>query len=183
MRRHRYRALLLLSCVSVMTPAYAQAPDAFRQEMETLRQQFLTTTHAYEQRLKELSDRLEQLEGTRPPLGPTPAPIAPPAASPGPSLADLATPRQPFALASPGRGLLFDIGVSGDFVADVTPASRERQRDGTFAGRENRFFTREVTLGVFGRVDPYASAVVRISAGEQPAANGGVRLDAANLPL
>ena len=180
MRRH---LSLFVLCVSVITPAHAQAPDALRHEMEMLRQQFLTTTQAYEQRLKELSARLEQLEGARPPLGPPPAPIAPPAASTGPSLAGLATPRQPFTLASPGRGLLFDIGVSGDFVADVTSASRERQRDGTFAGRENRFFVREVTLGVFGRVDPYASAVVRISAGEEPTREVGVRLDEANLSL
>ena len=51
----------------------------------------------------------------------------------------------------------------------VQLSNRERRRDGTFAGRENRFFPREIELGLFGRVDPYASAVVRFSAGEGPA--------------
>lgn len=99
------------------------------------------------------------------------------------------TPRQPFALSQPGRTLLFDIGVSGDFVADFTSRNRERRRDGTFAGRENRFFPREVELGLFGRVDPYASAVVRLSAGEEPAGlepsdrSLTVEVDEANLTL
>ena len=56
--------------------------------------------------------------------------------------------------------------VSGDFVTDFTSPTRERRHDGTFAGRENRVFPREVQVGFFGRVDPYASALVRISAGE-----------------
>jgi hypothetical protein len=47
-------------------------------------------------------------------------------ASEGPTLKELLTPRQPFALSTPGRTLLFDIGVSGDFVADLTSARAER---------------------------------------------------------
>jgi hypothetical protein len=106
-----------------------------------------------------------------------------------PTLGELLTPRQPFALAQPGRTLLFDIGVSGDFVTDFTSRTRERRRDGTFAGRENRIFPREVELGLFGRVDPYASAVVRLSAGEEPAGlepsdrSLSVEVDEANLTL
>jgi hypothetical protein len=106
-----------------------------------------------------------------------------------PTLGEMLTPRQPFALAQPGRALLFDIGVSGDFVGNATSVTRERRRDGTFAGRENRFFPREVELGLFGRVDPYASAVVRLSAGEEPAGlepsdrSLTVSLDEANLTL
>jgi hypothetical protein len=98
-------------------------------------------------------------------------------------------PRQPFALAQPGRTRLFDIGVSGDLVADFTSRSRERRRDGTFAGRENRLFPREIELGLFGRVDPYASAVVRLSAGEEAAGlepsdrSVNVSVDEANLTL
>jgi hypothetical protein len=125
------------------------------------------------------------------PAGAPPAPGAPPAVaatakSDGPSLAEVVTPRQPFALSAPGRVLLFDLGVSGDFVTDFTSPTRERRQDGTFAGRENRLFPREIEVGFFGRVDPYASAVVRISAGEEVEAGArdvSVRLDEANVTL
>ena len=193
-RTHRSMTLLLLlSCGSLTAPAHAQDADALRREIETLRSQLTTLTHSYEQRLKALSERVEQLEGGRPST-PSPAAasapaVAAPTAGEGPTLIEMARPRQPFGLAQPGRVLLFDIGVSGDFVADGTSATRERRRDGTFAGRENRLFPREVDLALFGRVDPYASAVVRISAGEEPAETEpssrelGVRLDEANVSL
>ena len=134
-----------------------------------------------------------------PPVAPAPAPVAAPVAvaavasaapgSEGPSVREMLTPRQPFALSPPGRVLLFDIGVSGDFVADLTSARTERLQQGTFPGQENRFFPREVELALFGRVDPYASAVVRISAGEQSSTNApssrdlDVNLDEANVTL
>src|SRR5258706_3947941 len=186
MWRHTHRlfvALVLLSGAGSFAPAAAQDAETLRREMEALRQQFATTAAAYERQLKELTQRLDQLEN-RPPVSSAPAArAAAPPPSAAPSLADLARPRQPFALASPG-GLLFDIGVSGDFVADVTSATRERRRDGTFAGRENRVFPREVTLAMFGRVDPFASAAVRISAGEGPGSRDlDVRLDEANITL
>ena len=196
MRRYRYGSLalaLLVLCCGRPLNVGAQTADALRRELEVLREQMATATRLYEQRLKELSDRLQQLESTRPPV------VAAPSAAPAPSAAaapaaeltplDLARPRQPFALASPGRGLLFDIGVSGDFVANFTGRERERQRDGTFAGRENRVFPRDVELAVFGRVDPYASATIRISAGEEAPEDGGssrelnVRLEEAYLTL
>ena len=193
MRTHGRRsiALLVVLSFSILTgPAHAQDADVLRRELEALRQQFATVTQSYEQRLKALGDRLQQLEGRAAPAAPALAPPAPRApAVDAPSLADLARPRQPFALAQPGRVLLFDIGVSGDFVADFTSATRERRHDGTFAGRENRLFPREVELGLFGRVDPYASAVVRISAGEEPSEGASssreviVRLDEANATL
>jgi hypothetical protein len=107
-----------------------------------------------------------------------------PAAADAPSLAQLATPRQPFALAQPGRTLLFDLGVSGDFVADFTSSAAERRGTGTFPDRENRVFPREVSVGFFGRVDPYASAVVRLTAGEEH--HGGeiqTNLEEANVSL
>ena len=143
---------------------------------------------------------------TMPPTAPAPAvaaqgapPSVPPATPRGvatasaepesPSLIDLARPRQPFALAPAGRALLFDMGVSGDFVADFTSKAQERRGDGTFAGRENRFFPREVSLGFFGRVDPYASAVVKLSAGQEAPSGGSsesdftVKLDEANVTV
>jgi hypothetical protein len=192
---------VLLLWPSLSVPAYAQEVDAVRRELATVRRQLDSIREQYEQRLRELTDRLEQLEAQRraatPPPSPAPAPAAPvqmtaavaaPAAG-EPTLGELLTPRQPFALAQPGRTLLFDIGVSGDFVIDFTSRTRERRRDGTFAGRENRIFPREVELGLFGRVDPYASAVVRLSAGEEPAGlepsdrSVGVQVDEANLTL
>ena len=179
--------VLLVSCAAPPL-AHAQGADALRRELEALREQMARATEAYERRLEELSDRLQRLEGTRAPSPPAPDATAAPPSAPAPSLLDLARPHEPFALATPGRGLLFDIGVTGDFVADFTSRGRERRRDGTFAGRENRLFPRDVELAVFGRVDPYASAVVRMSAAEEPAEDGrstelAVRLEEAYLSL
>ncbi len=203
--------LLLLSLgTSLPGPAHAQDVDAVRQELTAVRRQLDSIREQYETRLRDLTDRLEQLEGQRRTATPAPSSAAAPAGSAGaptpaatvpvtaaspapaggePSLREMLAPRQPFALAQPGRTLLFDIGVSGDFVTDFTSRSRERRRDGTFAGRENRFFPREVELGLFGRVDPYASAVVRLSAGEEAAGlepsdrSLSVEVDEANLTL
>jgi len=201
-----FAALLTVLVSCVPAPAGAQDVDAVRQELTTVRRQLDAIREQYEKRLHELTDRLEQLEmqqkaATAPPAAlpaataGAPAPSVPlTAASPAPAageptLREMLSPRQPFALAQPGRTLLFDLGVSGDFVTDFTSRTRERRRDGTFAGRENRFFPREVELGLFGRVDPYASAVVRLSAGEEPAGlepsdrSLRVGLDEANLTL
>jgi hypothetical protein len=208
MHMHQLRLwpLLILSMWSFYpVAAHAQDVDAVRRELSAVRRQLDSIQEQYEQRLRELTDRLEQLEAqpraAAPSSGATPvgsapsaqaAPataVAPARAAVEPSLGELLAPRQPFALAQPGRSLLFDIGVSGDFVVDFTSRTRERRRDGTFAGRENRFFPREVELGLFGRVDPYASAVVRLSAGEEAAGlepsdrSLTVEVDEANLTL
>jgi hypothetical protein len=201
--------ILLLSLGSYLPgTAHAQDVDAVRHELTAVRRQLDSIREQYEQRLRELTDRLEHLEAQRrtatPAPGPTPVPspglpapaqpvplaaASPVPGGPEPSLREMLNPRQPFALAQPGRTLLFDIGVSGDFVTDFTSRNRERRRDGTFAGRENRFFPREVEVGLFGRVDPYASAVVRLSAGEEAAGlepsdrSLTVEVDEANLTL
>ena len=65
--------------------------------------------------------------------------------------------------------LLFDIGITGDFVGNLTQKNVEKANAGTFSGRENRFFPREVELSFFGQIDPYARADVRIEAGEEKA--------------
>src|SRR2546422_6378186 len=52
---------------------------------------------------------------------------------------------------------LFDIGIAGDFVGNLTQKNVEKAQGGTFAGQENRFFPREVELSLFGQIDPYAS--------------------------
>jgi hypothetical protein len=209
--RARLWPLLVLSLWPASPlPACAQNTEAIRRELGEVRRQLDSVREQYEQRLRELAGRLEQLESQRraatpapgaapagapataPPAGPAitttaPAPAAPTAGEP--TIGELVAPRQPFALAQPGRTLLFDMGVSGDFVTDFTSRTRERRRDGTFAGRENRFFPREIELGLFGRVDPYASAVVRLSAGEEPAGlepsdrSVTVGVDEANLTL
>src|SRR5438309_36504 len=201
MRTHEGRPLALLVVLSfsiLAAPAHAQDADALRRGLGAVRRQLRRATASDEQRLTALGDRLQQLEGRAAPAPPGPVPpLAPPTttmtatapAADAQTLADLARPRQPFSLAQPGRVLLFDIGVSGDFVTDFTSPTRERRHDGTFAGRENRLFPREVELEFFGRVDPYASAVVRVSAGEEPTQGASssrelrVRLDEANATL
>src|SRR5438046_6743629 len=154
--------LVALLCLA-LTPAVAVAQDAatLRREIEQLQKQ-----------LQSVTERLQRLEA-QPPGTPAPAPgPAPTAAAPPtapPSAIDVLRPRQPFALYQQrGSGqLLFDMGIAGDFVGNITSGSVERAGGGTFAGQENRFFPREVELSLFGQVDPYAYGEVRIEAGEE----------------
>ena len=164
------RALMLIAIAmcTALAPAVAAAQDAaeLRRQLEQLQKQ-----------LDSVTERLKRLEAQPPPPAPTTpagAPgtteiAAPPPSAAPPSAMDLARPRQPFALYQQrGSGqLLFDMGVAGDFVGNLTQKNVQRAGGGTFAGQENRFFPREVELSLFGQIDPYASAVVRFEAGEE----------------
>jgi hypothetical protein len=196
MMRTRLGPVAVGAVLLLLSPALASGQDVetMRRELDAMRRQFETVRQEYEKRMQEMAERLRALEAqgpapTPPVAGPPPAPAvdtaaAPPGAPVGtPTLEQLAAPRQPFALAQPGRTLLFDLGVSGDFVADFTSRERERRHDGTFFGRENRVFPREVSVGFFGRVDPYASAVVRFSGDEEPGGDIETKLDEANVTL
>jgi len=190
------RALLVtiaLSAVLLPAAAAAQSEDAaaLRRELEQLKRQ----QEQYQRTIDSLSQRLQRLESQPPPVATPPAaqpaPTAQTPANPQgqmrpPSVTDLLRPRQPFALYQQrGAGqLLFDIGVTGDFVGNITQSSVQKAGAGTFSGRENRFFPREVELSFFGQVDPYARADVRIEAGEEaPGAETTVSLAEATLTL
>jgi hypothetical protein len=180
----RVLALIFVTLCTALTPAVAAAQDAaeLRRQIEQLQKQ-----------LQSVTERLQRLEAQPPPPGPAPAtpPVAPGAAAAPPTAAppsamDLARPRQPFSLYQQrGSGqLLFDIGVVGDFVGNITQKNVARAEGGTFAGQENRFFPREVELSFFGQIDPYASAVVRIEAGEEaPGQETAVTLAEAYMTL
>jgi hypothetical protein len=163
---------LVLSAVVVL----AGAPTVAAQDTEALRKQIETL----QQQLQSLGERLQKLEAqprpAAPPAAATPPPgvATPPApVAPGVSLTDLSRPRPPFSLYQQrGAGqLLFDMGIAGDFAGNLTQSNVEKAQGGTFAGQENRFFPREVELSLFGQIDPYAYAEVRIEAGE--ASRGG----------
>src|SRR5213593_667085 len=166
--------LFTLMCVALTcAPAPAQEAEALRKEIEQLQKQ-----------LKALGDRLQRLEAQPPPPAQAPQPAPPP--YPGISPIDLARPRQPFALYQQrGAGqLLFDLGVTGDFVGNLTQRNVQKANAGTFSGRENRFFPREIELNIFGQIDPYARADVRIEAGEDtPGAETSVSLAEATITL
>ena len=162
----RALALILISMCTALAPAAAAAQDAaeLRRQIEQL------------QKAARVGQRASSAPGSPTAPGtraatPTvpPAAAAPPPAAASPSALDLARPREPFALYQQrGAGqLLFDIGVAGDFVGNITQANVERAGGGTFSGQESRFFPREIELSLFGQVDPYASAVVVIEAGEE----------------
>src|SRR5207247_1050502 len=86
-----------------------------------------------------------------------------------PSIGEVLRPRQPFSLYQQrGAGqLLFDMGIAGDFIAAFAPHNVEKAGAGTFGNRTNRVFPREVEVGLFGQVDPFARAEVRIETGEE----------------
>ena len=151
--------------------AESQETEVLRRDLEQMRQRLETITREYQEAIKTLSERLQQLEAAPPqPAAPPPVVQRSPGAAPAPpSAMDLVRPREPFSLYERRGGgqFLFDLGVVGDFVGNITQRSVERADAGTFAGRENRFFPREVELVVFGQIDPYARGEVRIEAAEE----------------
>jgi hypothetical protein len=192
-------ALLLALLGLAPLPAAAQDAQALRRELDQVKKQFETMQQEYLKTIESLSQRIERLE-SRPPAPPAaPPPVAAPSAPPvtppvtaqpappgPPSLVDLARPRQPFGLYQQrGAGqLLFDMGIAGDFVGNLTQHNVQKAGAGTFGGRENRFFPREVELSLFGQVDPYAYAEVRIESGEEERGQEtGVALAEASLTL
>jgi type II secretory pathway pseudopilin PulG len=169
--------LVVVLLCTVLAPAAATAQDAaaLRREIEQLQKQ-----------LQSVTERLQRLEAQPP----APAPVAPsaaaPPAAPAPSALDLLRPRQPYGLYQQrGAGqLLFDMGIAGDFVGNITQSNVAKAQGGTFSGQENRFFPREIELSIFGQIDPYASAVVRIEAGEEaPGSETSVTLAEAYITL
>jgi hypothetical protein len=195
---------LALGLLAQAAPAPAQDAEALRREMEQMRKQFETAQEQYKKALDSMADRLERME-KRPepaaaaPLVPQPAVAQPAPAAPGattltaqqppggaPSPLDLIRPRQPYALyerRGPGQ-LLFDMGVTGDFVGNLTQKNVQKNQGGSFPGLENLFFPREVEVSFFGQIDPYARAEVRVETGQEDR-NGEmtVNLAEANLTL
>jgi hypothetical protein len=182
-----------LAIVLVPGLAAAQDVETLRRELDQLRRQ----QEQYQKAIEVLSERLKRLESqpAPAPAAVAPAPSAPasvaqtpsaPGSTGTPGLLDLARPREPFGLyGQRGSGqLLFDMGVAGDFVGNLTQRNVDRANAGAFAGRENRFFPREVELSLFGQIDPYARGEVRIESGEEePGAETGVSLAEAHLTL
>jgi len=183
---------VLLLVALLAAPVAAQEADALRRELDQMRRGFETMKEQYQKSIEALSDRLKRLETTPVPtaVGPAPASAiqALQAAPPGTGLgsspmspSDLLRPREPYSLyGQRGSGqLLFDMGVTGDFVGAFAPHNVQKSGAGTFGADTNRFFPREVELSFFGQIDPFARAEVRIEAGS----DSSVSLAEANLTL
>ncbi len=191
---------LLVAGTLAPPPALAQDAESLRRQLDEMRRQFEGMKEQYQKSMDAMAERLQRLESRPPAPAATPAAVqpvppgaptvaqAPPAAAPAgqPSLLDLARPREPFSLyerRGPGQ-LLFDMGVTGDFIGNLTQRSVQKAQGGTFSGLENRFFPREVELSFFGQIDPYARAEVRIEAGEdQRGGDTSVSLAEATISL
>ena len=181
-----------LGLITQAAPAPAQDAEALRREMELMRKQFEAMQEQYKKAMDTMTERLERVEARPQPSAAAPVPPAtPPApmqpgqgAPPGtdvvtqrppgsdPTPLDLIKPRQPFALyerRGPGQ-LLFDMGVTGDFIGNLTQHNVQQDQGGSFPGLENLFFPREVEVSFFGQIDPYARAEVRFEAGQDHAA-------------
>jgi len=172
----RLALVLLAAAWLAATPAQAQGRqdlEALRRELEDMRRQLQATQDQYQKHIDVLSERIRKLEAQpqaaveAPRPGPPAMAAEPPPAAP--TLLDLLTPRPPFSLAgrSGKGGLLFDIGVAGDFVAAFSGKKVDDADVGTFPGRENRFFTREIDLRLFGAIDPYSRGEVLLEAAEE----------------
>src|SRR5215813_8326488 len=182
---------------ALAAPVVAQDADALRRELEQMRHSFETMKEQYQKSIDALSERLKRLETTPAPTAVAPAPPstvqAVQAAPPGTGLGsspispiDLLRPREPYSLyGRRGSGqLLFDIGIAGDFVGAFAPYNVQKSGAGTFGAETNRFFPREVELALFGQIDPFARAEVRIEASESsPGPDTQVSLAEANLTL
>src|SRR5215470_5197645 len=156
--------LLVLALLAGVAPAHAQDAEALRREMEQMRKQFETMQEQYKKALDSMSQRLERMEKRPEPAAEMVTQQRPPGSEPTPL--DLIKPREPFALyerRGPGQ-LLFDMGVTGDFVGNLTQHNVQKNQGGSFPGLENLFFPREVEVSFFGQIDPYARAEVRFEA-------------------
>src|SRR5213594_1111268 len=185
--------MVLLALVA--SPVTAQDVDAIRRQLEQMRRSFEMMKQEYQKSMDALGDRLKRLESTPAPTAVAPAPpatqavqAAHPGSVPGSPISpmDLLRPRQPFSLyGQRGSGqLLFDIGMAGDFVGAFAPHNVQKSGAGTFGSQTNRFFPREVELSLFGQVDPFARAEIRIEAGEDtPGQDTSISLTEANLTL
>ena len=181
----------------VASPVAAQEADTLRRELEQMRKSFETMQQNYQKAMDALNDRIKRLESTPAPIAVAPAPPsaiqavqgAPPGTGPGSSPIspmDLLRPREPFSLyGRRGSGqLLFDMGIAGDFVGSFAPHNVQKSGAGTFGAETNRFFPREVEVALFGQVDPFARAEVRIEASEtSPGTDTQVSLAEANMTL
>ena len=194
-------ALVIVSALLIVAfaaaPAAAQDADALRRELEEMRRSFETMKTQYQKSIDALSDRLKRLETTPAPTAVAPAPptVSQTVQAPPPetglgssplSPLDLLRPREPYSLyGRRGSGqLLFDIGVTGDFVGAFAPYNVQKSGAGTFGEQTNRFFPREVELSLFGQIDPFARAEVRIEASESsPGTDTQVSLAEANITL
>ncbi len=162
----------LLGLALAHSPASAQDAEALRKELQEMRKQFETMKDQYQKAIDTMSDRLQRLEtqpkpvAAQPTAPPSPTPVAPSI----PSAAELLRPREPFALyGAGGRGQsLFDMGVIGDFSGDFSDKSKSKYGGlATFPDQQQRVFPREIELGFYGAVDPYARAYVIIEGGEE----------------
>ena len=191
---------IALGLLAQAAPAPAQDADALRRDMEQMRKQFEAMQEQYKKTMDAMAERLERVEARpQPSAAAAPTPMPPPPGAPPvmgptaqrppgsePTPLDLIKPRQPFALyerRGPGQ-LLFDIGIAGDFVGNLTQHNVQKNQGGSFPGLENLFFPREIELSFFGQIDPYARAEVRVETGQD--SRGGeltVNLAEANLTL
>ncbi|HEV8640500.1 MAG TPA: hypothetical protein VGV13_05320 [Methylomirabilota bacterium] len=165
--------------LALAAPALAQQPadprgetESLRRDLEQMRQQFERVRQEYEKAMGVMAERLQRIAAQPRAAAAPPAVVqapAGPAPSPQPSLRDYVTPRPPFSLAERTQGgrLLFDIGVVADFIGNITQRNIDKADAGSFAGRENRFFPREVELQLFGQIDPFARGEVRLEAAEE----------------
>jgi hypothetical protein len=176
--RSRLACAFLLGASLMPGSAVGQDAETLRKELDQMKRQFDQLKKEYEKSIDQMSERLKRLEAQPQPTVAPPAPpvttqVPSPPSPAGPSMpsaADLLRPREPYALyGAGGRGqLLFDVGVVGDFIADFsTQSSNAFQPLATFPGQAQRFFPREVELGFYGAVDPYARAYVIVEAGEE----------------
>ena len=190
---------LVLALLAAAAPVGAQDAESLRREMEQMRKQFEAMQEQYKKTMDAMAERLERVEARPQPsaTAPAPAPLPPgtppatdlsaqrpPASDPTPL--DLIRPRQPFALyerRGPGQ-LLFDVGIAGDFIGNLSQHNVQKNQGGSFPGLENLFFPREVELSFFGQIDPYARAEVRVEAEQDQRGEGlNVSLAEANLTL
>jgi hypothetical protein len=189
MRRFQLASVLAV-LVFTATSAWAQDTESLRRSLDQMKKQFEEMQQQYQKAIQEMSERLQRLESAPPqPTALQPPPGPPPGGGLGTSPMsplDLARPREPFSLyGQRGTGqLLFDMGVTGDFIASLAPNRVEKSGAGTFGNRTNRFFPREIELNFFGQIDPFARAEVRIEAGEEePGTETSVSLAEATITL
>ncbi len=170
-------------------PAPLQAAtelEALRDDLRRTQEDFrklLELQQQTQRRMEELQRKMEDVESAaKAQAVPPPAAPAPPTAAPAAAAPPSPVPPGRLGFSVGGRALLFDLGVTGSFIGNLTSArDASIGQRATFVGRENRVFPSEIEIAATGAVDPYVRADVFFEFSEEGGREIGASIEEAYL--
>jgi hypothetical protein len=169
------------------------APLDAATEIETLRDDLRRTQEDFrklldlqqqtQRRMEELQKKMDAVESAaRAQAAPAPTAPAPPATAPIAAAPPSPIPPGRLGFSLGGRALLFDLGVTGSFIGNLTSArDASIGQRATFPGLENRIFPSEIEIAASGAVDPYVRVDTFFEFAEESGREIGASIEEAYL--